>query len=204
MATKSDDVIQEEKEEDGTISVAVSKTEVMDDEGPTKGRPKSDTYTDCDTLPAASLPRPTIGNQSRNNTIPLDSIARVEAGKNAKEKAAGHLLKSFEKSKFIIAVNNMTDHDLVRSASSGSDSWPFCSIRKKECVAALFDHSQFENLNVLFTADDDQPGIRTAMLCAHWMEDGRGIRIYAGKTQPNSEKSIEKKSMTMNRTETKQ
>ena len=60
--------------------------------------------------------------------------------------------------------------------------------RKNECVAALYDHSHFKDLNVVFTAADDQPGIRTVMLCAHWTDRGRGIGIYAGKTQANSEK----------------
>ena len=47
----------------------------------------------------------------------IPSIARVKAGKLAKEAAAGKLLKSSEKlpaTKFIIVVNNMTEHDLVR------------------------------------------------------------------------------------------
>ena len=82
----------------------------------------------------------------------------------------------------------MTDHDLIRSASSGSDSWPFSSIKKKECVAALYDHSHFENLNAVFTADDDQPGLRTVMLSAHLTDRGRSIGIYAGKAQANSKK----------------
>ena len=77
----------------------------------------------------------------------------------------------------------MTDHNLVRSTSSGSDSWPFSMIQKNECVAALYDHSYFKDLNVVFTADeDDLPGIQTVMLYAHWTLVGsRGIGIYAGK-----------------------
>ena len=118
----------------------------------------------------------------------LDGIVRVEAGPEAKDAAAGKLLSSekLPTSKFIIVVNSMTDNDL---ASSGSDSWPFSFIKKNECVAALYDHSHFENLNVVFTTDDDdQPGLRTVMLYAHWIDHGRGIGIYAGKTQANSKK----------------
>ena len=93
-------------------------------------------------------------------------------------------MQSSEQSKFIIVVNNMTDHDLVRSTSSGGDSWPFSFIQKKECVAALYGHSHFNSLNVVFTAADDQPGIRTVRLYAHWpLVGNRDIGIYAGKTE---------------------
>ena len=141
--------------------------------------------TDDDTLEAQVTPIRTLGRDHRTR-IALDCVARVKAGKNAKELAAGKLLKSTEKlptSKFIITVNNMTDHDLVRLASSGGDSWPFSLIKKNECVAALYDHSYFDNLNAVFTADDNKPGIRTVMLSAHWPLIGnRQIGIYAGKT----------------------
>ena len=191
MATKADDDIQAEE---GTFSVAETNTVVSDDArtATSDDRDRSSSGDEIrstdDSLEKAGLPRNPIRDRSRINSITLDSIARVEAGKNAKEKAAGNLLKTLKKSKFIIAVNNMTDHDLVRSASSGSDSWPFSSIRKNECVAALYDHSHFNNLNAVFTADDDKPGIRTVMLSAHWMEDGRSIGIYTGMTLPISEK----------------
>ena len=117
----------------------------------------------------------------------LDGIARVKAGKFATV-AAVKLLKSSEKppSKFIITVNNMTDHHLTCLTSS---DWPFSSIKKNECVAALFDHSHFKNLIAVFKADDDQPGIRTVMLYAHWPLNGnRSIGIYAGCTGADSGK----------------
>ena len=111
-------------------------------------------------------------------------IARVEAGKDAKEEAVGKLMQFYESCKFIIVVNNRTDYDLTRSASSGGDSWPLSSIKKKECVAALYNHSHFKNLTAVFTADDDQPGIRTVMLYAHWpLVGNRDIGIYAGRTE---------------------
>ena len=121
------------------------------------------------------------GRAAHSNST--DGIVRVKAGKFAKDLAVKRLLKSSEKppSKFIITANNMTDHDLTRSTSSGDASWPFSLIKKKECVAALFDHSHFKNLIAVFTADDDLPGIRTVMLYAHWPLIGhRSIGIYAG------------------------
>ena len=147
--------------------------------------------TDDDIIAAQPTPlRTSLRDRGRNNSLHklhVDCVARVKAGKLAKETAVTRLLKSSEKSptsKFIFAVNNMTDHDLVRSGSSGGDSWPFSFIQKNECVAALFDHSYFKNLNVVFTADDDKPGLRTVMLYAHWpLMGNRDIGIYAGKTE---------------------
>ena len=71
----------------------------------------------------------------------------------------------------------------VQPHHAGGDSWPFSLIKKNECVAALYAHSHFNNLNVVFTAADDKPGIRTVMLYAHWpLVGNRDIGIYAGMT----------------------
>ena len=187
MATKADDHI-----EDPTLSTADTKTAAainVSNDRRVMSSGDEIRSTDDDTLP----PLRTSCRVTRTsfNSCKLDCIARVKAGKHAKEAAAGKVLKSSDKlpaSKFIIVVNNMTDHNLVRSTSSGSDSWPFSMIQKNECVAALYDHSYFKDLNVVFTADDDLPGIQTVMLYAHWTGFSRGIGIYAGKTQANSEK----------------
>ena len=205
MATKGDDDIQAEE---GTFSVAETKTVVSDDARTALNddRVMSSSgdeirSTDDDRLAAAQaalLRNPIRADRPRISTT-TESLGtfRLEAGKNAKDRAAGKLMKSSEKSsntsKFILVANNMTDHDLVRSASSGSDSWPFSSIKKFECVAALYDHSNFNNINVVFTATDDKPGIRTVMLSAHWTERGRSIGIYTGMTQPISVKTNREK-----------
>ena len=186
MATKADDLVET------TFSTADSKVAAVNVTNDRRVMSSGDEIrsTDDDSL-AHPTPLRTSGRAARPSISTFNCIARVKAGKLAKEAAVGKLLKSSEKlpaSKFIIVVNNMTDHELDRSTSSGSDSWPFSYIQKNECIAALYEHSQFENLNAMFTADDDQPGIRTVMLSAHWTDRGRGIGIYAGKTQANSEK----------------
>ena len=208
MATKADDNIEET-----TFSTITAATKVKDDravlcsgdEIMNSGEPRSSTDDDSPPQPAPlhnsgrgstrsstrGSGRGSIRSSTRGsgrtrfiNTYNIDGIARVKAEKNAKDEAAGKLMKFSKKSKFIIVVNNMTDHDLVRSASSGGDSWPFSSIKKNECVAALYVHSHFNNLNVVFTAADDKPGIRTVMLYAHWpLVGNRDIGIYAGKTE---------------------
>ena len=191
MATKADDQI-----EDSTTSTVDSKTASSNETNDRRVMSSGDEIrsTDDDTE-AQPTPPHTAGQVARTNIslCQLDCIARVEAGKLAKEAAAGTLLKSSEKFKFVIVVNNMTKHDLVCSTSSGSDSWLFSLIRKHECVAALYDHSHFKDLNVVFTADDDQPGIRTVMLYAHWTDHGIGIGVYAGKTQAILEKINQQK-----------
>ena len=203
MATKADDLLETTLStvDKGFLNVQETNDKGSGDEAPMNVhvpvisssssdeiKCTADDDTDTPIQPASNR------NSSRTrtySTYKLDCIAQVEAGPLGKQTAARKFMKSHEKtptSKFIIVVNNMTEHDLVRSASSGSDSWPFSFVQKNECVAALYDHSQFKNLNVVFTADDDQPGIRTVMLYAHWTERGRGIGIYAGMTQSNSVK----------------
>ena len=185
MATKADDHVET------TLSTVDSKTASINlaDENIVLSSGDEIRSTDDDAL-AQPAPLRTSGRGSGRAAHNSIGTYRFKAGKVAKEAAAGKLLKTekLPATKFIIVVNNMTNYNLARSTSSGSDSWPFSSIKKQECVAALYDHSHFKDLNVVFTADDDQPGIRTVMLYAHWTDRGRGIGIYAGKTQANSEK----------------
>ena len=187
MATKANDFLEET-----TYSISNPKTDVAN----TDLTSDADYVISGDAMSSITsrLATQSFSSQAGRSTSTCNTasivsgIARVKVGKNAKERAAGKLMQSHEKSKFIFIANNMTDHDLTRTASSGSDSWPFSSIKKHECVAALYDHSHFKDLNVVFTADDDQPGLRTVMLCAHSTDRGRGIGIYAGKIQANSKK----------------
>ena len=108
-------------------------------------------------------------------------IAIVEAGEHAMRYAVCKLLPSIL-CKFIFVVNNMTGYTLTRTDSVGGDSWPFSSIKRGECVAALYNQRTISSLAVEFTAVDPKPGVQTVVLYASWPTIGsRGIGIFAGK-----------------------
>ena len=109
-------------------------------------------------------------------------IAIVEAGRHAKRNAVSKLLSLKESCKFIFVVNNMTGFNLIRTDSVGGDSWPFSSVKKGECVAALYNQSTISSLAVEFTATGPEPGVRTVVLYASWPTIGsRNIGVFAGK-----------------------